>query len=502
MTKLVNQTAPDTTDEVEAVMDHIDVADLKKKSVSGAASYMARTLVLHGISLAALSLLAAYLTANDFGIYGIVTQIIGLLTFFSDIGFGSALIQKKTDPTTIEYRAVFTVQQILSWFIFGCTVVIAGLGFLTPKIGWQGNLVLLALGFSFPLVTLKTIPSVILERKLDFGKLVIPQILEQLVYNGVLIVLAIKGLGVLSYFYAVLGRAVIGVITMWYLQKWPFGFSLDKTAIKTMLGSGAKFQLNDFLARLKDQLFFLVLGLYLPTDAFGYITLSKTFSMLPYQLSVQNVIAITFPTYSRLQHDKQLLRKAIEKTLFFIALLTFPMIVGMCIFIFPITELIPKYAKWQPALLTFVLLTLSIGWGAISTPLTNTLNAIGHINTTLKLMIMWTVLTWVITPIFVWWFGFNGVAIATFLISFSSLLPVYYVRKIVPIDAWDQTWRQLVAAGGMALVGYMGLHWWGRSLMHLGMGMAVVGLTYGGLMLTIGKNKLWAEVQSLRSKRS
>lgn len=500
MSKLINQTAPDTTDEVEAVMDPVDVADLKKKSVSGAASYMARTLVLHGISLAALSLLAAYLTANDFGIYGIVTQIIGLLTFFSDIGFGSALIQKKTEPTTTEYRAVFTVQQLLSWFIFGCTVLIAALGFLTPKIGWQGNLVLMALGFSFPLVTLKTIPSVMLERRLDFGKLVIPQILEQLVYNGLLIVLAINGWGVLSYFYAVLGRAIIGVISMWYLQRWPIGFSLDQAAIKRMLGSGAKFQLNDFLARLKDQLFFLVLGLYLPTDTFGYITLSKTFSMLPYQLSVQNVIAITFPTYARLQHDKQLLRKAIEKTLFFIALLTFPMIVGMCIFIFPITELIPKYAKWQPALFTFVLLTLSIGWGAISTPLTNTLNAIGHINTTLKLMVMWTVLTWALTPIFVWWLGFNGVAVATFLISFSSILPIYYVRKIVPINVWDQTWRQLLAAGGMALVGYVGLHWWATSFLHLGLGMVAVAATYAGVLFAVGKNKVLAEVKSLRSK--
>lgn len=498
---MINATVIDTTDEVEEALDAVDVSALKKKSVSGAASYMARTLALHAISLVSLSFLAAYLSANDFGIYGIVTQIIGLLTFFSDIGFGSALIQKKAEPTTTEYRAVFTIQQLLSWFIFLATVLIAVSGILTGKIGWEGNLVLMALGFSFPLVTLKTIPSVMLERRLDFGKLVLPQIVEQFVYNGLLIMLAVQGFGVLSYFFAVLARSVAGVIAMWYVQRWPIGFSLNRLAVTSMLGTGVKFQVNDLLARLKDQLFFLALGLYLPTDKFGYITLSKTFSMLPYQLSVQNVIAITFPTYARLQHDKTLLRKAIEKTIFFIALLTFPMLVGMCVFIFPITELIPKYAKWQPALFTFVLLTLSIGWGALSTPLTNTLNAIGHINTTLKLMVMWTLLTWILTPVAVWFFDFNGVALATFAISFTSILPIYYVRKIVPINAWEQTWRQLLAAGVMTLVGVGGLELWSRSLFHLGMGMFIVGSTYGLVMLIVGRRKLLAEINSLRNRR-
>ena len=41
---------------------------------------------------------------------------------------------------------------------------------------------------------------------------------------------------------------------------------------------------------------------------------------------------------------------------------------------------------------------LSVGWAAISTPLVNTLNAIGKINRSLKLMVIWTLLTWIVTP--------------------------------------------------------------------------------------------------------
>jgi hypothetical protein len=75
-----------------------------------------------------------------------------------------------------------------------------------------------------------------------------------------------------------------------------------------MLGFGAKFQLNDFLARIKDQLYFLVLGQVLPLNQFGFIQWAKNWSMYPYNLTVQNVMAITFPTFSRLQKRKDLLK--------------------------------------------------------------------------------------------------------------------------------------------------------------------------------------------------
>lgn len=482
--------------------DQDTVHDIKKKTVSGAFSYMVRTMALYGIGLVSSAILAAYLSVQDFGVYGVVTQIIGLLTFLSDIGLASALIQKKLDPTTAEFRTVFTVQQILSWLVFLITVVVFATGIIEPKVGRDGAIVLLALGLSFPLASLKTIPSVILERKLDFSKLVFPQIVEQLTYNGLLVFFAMQGYGVRSYTTAVLARSIIGVVVMYAIQRWPIGLAMDRKALKEMLGMGVKFQLNDFLARIKDQLFYLVLGLFLPLREFGYISFAKQWSTMPYQLTVQNVIAITFPTYSRLQHDKGLLKKAIEKTLFFISLLIFPMLVGMCILIIPITNLVTKYQKWQPAVLTFILFTLSIGWSAISTPLTNTLSAIGKINQTLKLMIMWTVLTWILTPVGIYFFGFNGVAAAAMVISFTSVIPVLYVKKIVDIQVFDQVWRQLFASAVMGGVGIVLLPLMNTSFIYAGLGAVIMGIIYLIVLALVGYKKLIHEFQSLRSRKS
>lgn len=498
---MINQTPTDTTDEVEELLDDVAIQDIKKKSVSGALSYVFRTIFLNGLGIISALVLSGFLSAEDFGVYGYVTQFIGLLVFFSDIGLAASLIQKKDQPTLTDYRTVFTIQQILSWVIFAVAIVISRSPLVAGEVGSAGVWVMLALAISFPLASFKTVSSIMLERKLDFSKLVVPQIFEQLVFNLILIILAIKGFGVMSYAYAIIARSILGAIVMFMIAPWSVGFAFSKKSAQELLNFGAKFQINDLLARVKDNLFFIVIRQFMTPAEYGYVSWSKTYSMYPYNMTVQNVMAITFPTFSRLQHNKDALKKAIEKSLFFITLAIFPMIVGMSLFIKPLTELVPRYSKWQPALLTFVMFSLSIGWSAISSPLTNTLNAIGKISETLKLMVMWTVLTWTVTPLALWKFGFNGVAIASFMIAFSSVLPIWYVKKYVSINLWRNVAIQFYSALAMGLVGLAGINYWSRSGTHFVLGMMVVAGVYSVSLAILGFHRVKGEVLGLLSRK-
>jgi O-antigen/teichoic acid export membrane protein len=494
---MINQTAPDTTDELDELLQEDDLATIKKKSVSGVLSFFLRTLFVQAIGLGSALVLSAYFSPEDFGVYGFVIQIIGILIFFSDVGLAAALIQKKQKPTLADYQTAFTAQQALSWLIVGIVAIIIGSGIVEQRAGWNGVWILISLALSFPLATLQTISRIKLERDLEFSKLVAPQIMEQIVFHGILIVLAIQNYGSIAYAYAIICRSLIGAVMMFVLAPWEIGLSWDKQAFKGLIGYGLKFQVNDFLARIKDQLFFLVLGLWFPLHQFGYINWAKNWSIYPYNLTVQNVMSITFPAFSRLQGHTDALRRAIEKTVYFISLFIFHVLVGMCVFVFPLVELVPRYEKWQPALVSLVLFSLSIAWGAISTPLTNTLNAIGHINTTLKLMVLWTVLTWIVTPICIYFFGFNGVAVGAFVISFSSVLSIYYVKRVINFDAWSQIWQPLVAASLMAAVSIGLLPLWSKSFMWLGIGMIVAASTYFISLLLIGREKFVGEITSL-----
>ncbi len=496
---MINKTAADTTEDLEEALSHDEVQTIKNRSVLGAFSYFVRTAFLQGIGLVSAMVLSAFFSPEDFGVYGYVTQIIGLLIFFSDLGLAASLIQKKDAPTKTDYQTAFTVQQLLSWLIVLISVGIIQTGLVQSKVGVEGKWILIALSLSFPLASLKTIPSIKLQRKLEFSKLVLPQIFEQISFHSILIFLAWRGMGAMAYTWAILARSVIGTITMLIIQPWQIGLLISKKALKDLISFGAKFQLNDFLARVKDQLFYLVIGNFLPLKRFGFIQWAKTWSMYPYNLTVQNVMSITFPTFSRLQKRKDLLSKAINKSVFFISLAIFPILVGMAVFIRPLTRVVYHYQKWQPAIPSFIMFTLSIGWAAISTPLVNTLNAIGRINKSLKLMVIWTALTWVLTPFLIWQIGYHGVALASLLISFTSYLAIKEVRKVCQVNIWANLKVQLVGSILMALVGLIGLAQWGQSLIWFGVGVLISGFTYAATILLIGFNKLKTEFISLKS---
>jgi O-antigen/teichoic acid export membrane protein len=136
--------------------------------------------------------------------------------------------------------------------------------------------------------------------------------------------------------------------------------------------------------------------------------------------------------------------------------------------------------------------------GALSTPITNTLNAIGKISITLKLMVVWTILTWVVTPICIYFYGYNGVAFAALLISFTSFLPILYIKKIVPIAVMDQVWRQGLAAVGMVVIGFIGQSYWSTGVTSLLIGMVTSAVAYGVILLIVGKDKLFSEFRSLK----
>ncbi|MBP7774220.1 oligosaccharide flippase family protein [Candidatus Woesebacteria bacterium] len=479
----------------------IAVAQLKRRTLIGAISYFVRSSFLQIIGFVSAVIISVFFTPEEFGIYGLVQQIIGILIFVSDIGFAAALVQKKDEPSQDDYTTAFWVQQALGWFIVAVALVLVFFGVVSAKTGPVGNWILLALAISFPIISLKTIPSIKLERRLAFAKLVQPQIIENLVFHSVLIYCAWNKMGAMAYSYAVLARSLSGTAVMLYIEPWKASVSFSRESFKKLFKFGAQFQLNDFLARIKDQLFFLALGAYLPLKEFGYIQWAKNWSMYPYNLTVNTVMTITFPAFSRLQGDRALLQKAIEKSLYFITLFLFPLLIGMSLFITPVLQLTDQYAKWQPALFSFVLFTLSITWSGISSPITNALNAVGHISSTLKLMVMWTLLTWIVTPLCIYFFGYNGVALSALLISCSSYAAVVMLKKVLPtINVRNSVWRQTVAAGVMAGFGYVLSQNFTHSYVQLAVSILATGLIYCIVLYVVGRQQLIAELRSLIKK--
>lgn len=427
-------------------MDETNIEAIKKKSVTGILALTSRTFLLQLVAFGATFLLTIYLTPSIFGIFFVVSAVISFLSYFSDIGLAAALIQKKEELTDDDLITTFTIQQLLVFPIALVSYLLSSKVASFYGLDREGVVLFQALVVSFFFSSLKTIPSVLLERSLKFHILVIPQIAETLGFYSVAVILASRGLGVASFTYAVLTRAIVGLILMYAVSPWKIRIGIKMTVAKRLLKFGIPFQLNSFLALIKDDLMTVFLGKILPFSEVGYIGWAKKWAEVPLRLIMDGVIRVTFPAFARLQHSKEILGRAIEKTLFGLAITILPISVGLMFFIDPLVKLIPKYGKWEPALFSFSLFVLASILAAFSTPLTNALNAVGKIKITLILMVSWTVATWIFTVTLVHFIGFNGVAVALFILTSSLGIVVALTKKVADFSFFSMVKWPFVAA--------------------------------------------------------
>ncbi len=430
----------------------IDVAEIKHRSVKGVAALISRTFAVQLISFAATLGLTVFLDPSVYGVFFLVSAVVNFLAYFSDIGLAAALVQKKEKITDKDLATTFTVQQ-------GIVVTLLILLFsLTPFIRTNYHLTTAAiylmwsLGISLFLSSLKTIPSILLERELQFNKLVIPQIAETIVFNLVAVFFAWRGLGITSFTLAVLARGLTGLILVYIIFPWRprFGFSQD--SLKSLLKFGLPFQANTFLAVIKDDGMTVFLGKLVGTDGLGYLGWASRWASLPLRIFMDNVTKVAFPAFSRLQHDKERLAKAIEMSLKYLTLSTFPILIGMAMLANPLVHIIPRYLKWLPAIIPLYFYVYNSAWACVSTSLTNTLNALGKIKTTFKLMVMWVVLTWLFIPALGWYGGYLGVSLAVGLIATSSIATVIVVRKHIKFSLTAAFRTSLIASTVMAAI--------------------------------------------------
>ncbi|MCL4417364.1 MAG: oligosaccharide flippase family protein [Patescibacteria group bacterium] len=479
-------------------MEELDVAAVKKRTIQGVFALISRTFVTQILSVTVNFLLTIFLTPSVFGVFYVVSAVISFLSYFSDIGLAAALVQKKEKLTEDDLRTTFTIQQGL--IIILVAVALLGSGFISKfyNLEKEGVFLFQALVIAFFLSSLKTIPSIILERNLQFQKLVIPQIVETLFFNITVLVLAIKGFGVTSFTYAVLARGISGLITIYIICPWKIGLGFSKDSASKLLSFGIPFQTNSFLALLKDDLLTIYLGRILPIAQVGFIGFAQKWAFMPLRLFMDNVIRITFASFSRLQHDKNILGLAIEKSLFAISFFIFPSLTGLVILAPYFINLIPKYEKWEPALVSLSLFALSAILSSISTPLTNALNAIGKIRITLYLMIFWTVVTWVITPLFIALFGFNGVSIASFIIAFSVVIVVYIAKKYINFRVSEVIKFPVIATCLMGIFMYFLSPVIVKNIPLLFLMVIMGGSIYFSAIYLLAKKQLLDDVQLIR----
>lgn len=431
----------------------MEKSELKRRSIISVISLFFQSGYTAVLGLIANLVLTVLLTPTIFGIYITVLSLISFLNYFSDIGLAASLIQKK-ETTDEDLRTTFTVQQILviTLVILGFLATPLVQGFYKYKLPPEGIYLYWALLASFFISSLKTIPSVLLERKIQFQKIVLVQIIENTIFYTTVTIAALLGFGLHSFTIAVLVRSIVGLVTIYTISFWRPRIGISLVNLRELATFGLPFQASSFLALFKDDLIILYLGKIVGFEGVGYIGWAKKWAESPIRIIMDNVTRILFPVIARSQTDKDRVRRIIERVLHYQSILIPPALAGLVLIMDTLVHVIPRYSKWAPALPLFYIFIVSALFSSYSTPLINLFNALGKVKTSLFFMALWTVSIWFLTPTLTHLYGIYGFPLAQLILASTFILVVLQAQKLLHFAFIGPIYKPLLATLAMFFI--------------------------------------------------
>lgn len=405
---------------------------LSRKALLGGIALGVRTVIVQFVVLGGTVVLARELTPADFGAFAIVQFALTFLTFFGDAGLGGALIQKKEPPTQRDLASVFYVQVAIGLTL----LLLSGLGADVTRWVWKdlpeaAPWILRALALNFLLTSLRVVPTILMERELQFVRLAIHDTINSIVFYVVASILAIRGFGIWSLALGVVAQGVIGLALALILRPWVPSLVFDREALRPLLKFGVPYQLKFVVGFMHSAIAPLVAGVVLGAQSLGYINWAQSTGHFPIRL-VDIVSRVSFPLYSRLQGDPAALSRAIERAIQICALGTM-LFASIILPLGPYAVRVIYSEKWLPAVPLLYLFASTITIGIFFPALATALDAMGKPTVILRMSVVVTVANWIAAPLLAKLWGELGFVIANISITVLGNIALLIVfAKIQP----------------------------------------------------------------------
>jgi len=365
---------------------------------------------------------------EDFGIIGMITVFTGFASIFIDVGFGSALIQKKTvsqtDLSTIFWFNVLSGSLLTVLFIL-----------LAPFISEFYNTEKLKtltvfLSFTFIISSLGNVQKVLLAKQLDFKLPFKIRIIAQLIGDVVGIVLALNGFGVWSIALKVMLNGVLTTSIYWLTSSWRPSLVFSKSSVKELSSFSLNLLGNNSLNYWVRNIDNLLIGKFLGNASLGLYSRAYGILTLPIR-NVSSVISrVLFPSLSYIQDDVDKVRNVYLKVISAIAFFTFPLMIGLFVVAdkFVLYVFGEQWVEMIPIFKVFCILSLPQSFGNVISNLYMARGATGlmfKVGTALRVMLISSIilgLNW----------GILGVALSYTIASFiSNYINHYFAGRLV-----------------------------------------------------------------------
>jgi O-antigen/teichoic acid export membrane protein len=423
------------------------VAGLKQRARKGVLVLILRSVSVQLIYLAGMVLLARLLEPTDFGVFAIVQFALQFFGHFGDTGFGAALVQQTGAPTREELSSVFFFQLFLSIVIIALVWYGAeGLHLLWTDLPEGTTWLLRAISITLLLTCLRVVPSLLMERHLEFGRLALVEVSQSLAFYLVAVAFAFGGYGVWSLVAGVVAQGVVGVVGAYIARPFIPRLICRWTLLRPIIRFGIPFQLKTIVGFANAAVTPLYGGAVLGTKAVGFVNWAQGVAYYPLRL-VEVMARVSFPLFSRFKNDEELLAKSLGRSIHLCALVTF-FVVGVFLGLGPQVIEVIYTAKWMPALPLLYIFAGAISIGFLSPLVGAAFDAMGQPKVFMKLAFGWTLINWVAVPIGSYLGGMIGftAGYAVHVVVGNLVVIALLVKEVPLIKLWPQVRAGLLGA--------------------------------------------------------
>ncbi|TRX20896.1 MOP flippase family protein [Flavobacterium franklandianum] len=271
--------------------------------------------------------LARILPPSAFGLVAMVTMFTNFAALFIDLGFGVALVQK-IDADEEHFSSVFWLNLIIGLFLyvfFFFTAPFISYFFNQPDI----NILIRVISLSFIISSLTSVQSNLLIRELKFKQKVIFNWIAIILGYTLAFYLAYNGFGVWSIVWMTLVTSATNSILYWFASNWHPSFVFNKVKIKELSSFGLNV-LGDTSVNYWSRNFdnFIIARLLGSTEL-GLYSRAYSLMLLPLRNISSVITKVMFPAFSKKQNDVATIKRYYLRIIKYIALLTFPAMIGL-----------------------------------------------------------------------------------------------------------------------------------------------------------------------------
>jgi PST family polysaccharide transporter len=332
--------------------------------------------VKFAVNAAGSVLLARLLEPRTFGLFAVAGLFLAFTKQLQTFGMAKAAV-RLPELKPVHLATVFAVNAASS------TALCAGMWLVAPLLETlfhedEAVPVLRALALGFLVNPFSSVGSAVLDRRMDFRSKSRADVLFALTKVGVSVALALAGFGVWSLTAGMLVGQTVRAAALFLPARWWPSLRGSRAALGELAGFGAGMFVKNLTTYVQERVDYFVVGRWLGVEALGFYERAYRMPDAIVRELGKTTNSVLFSAFSKIQDDRERLRRAFVRVLLSLCLPSYPALAGMAL-VAPALVPIVFGQAWIPTVAPLQVLCVAGYFRLFSQLATTLMNAMGRI---------------------------------------------------------------------------------------------------------------------------